>query len=310
MKSLVRFWEVLEVYEFSEDILDADVFKNVVLRRGRSGRGRSVEEVTFCVDVTFEPPRGAHCGSLWALDRWTPAARVLPRQGRRRDATWCDAHVSDVTWTCQMRKHSAAFEMWCDVLTLCFMKCGRKHVFWWKKNDENDSQSFCMFVHFKSWRMWKNGIRWYYSLLMLITHALHMHCSEVTHLAGNLHCPDPTMWWSGFTRRPSLIILQTYFRHTSEILQIYFGHTSKNTWNYSTYFRHLQTNDCRKLIIPVVPHKAVAEVSKIANYRRGELPWCMDSRANPVMNRKVVGVVLVGVVAVVSSPTTAECGVV
>ena len=62
-----------------------------------------------------------------------------------------------------------------------------------------------------------------------IAHALHMHCSEVTHLAGNLHCPDPTMWWSGFTRRPSLIILQTYFRHTSEILQIYFGHTSKNT---------------------------------------------------------------------------------
>jgi len=36
----------------------------------------------------------------------------------------------------------------------------------------------------------------------------------------------------------------------------------------------------------------------------------MDGRANPVMNRKVVGVVLVGVVAVVSSPTTAECSVV
>ena len=33
----------------------------------------------------------------------------------------------------------------------------------------------------------------------------------------------------------------------------------------------------------------------------------MDGRANPLMQRKVVGVVLFGVVAVVTSPTTAEC---
>ena len=50
--------------------------------------------------------------------------------------------------------------------------------------------------------------------------------------------------------------------------------------------------------IPVVPHKAVAEVSKMGNYRRGELLWWMDGRANPLMARKVVGVVLFGVVAV------------
>ena len=43
--------------------------------------------------------------------------------------------------------------------------------------------------------------------------------------------------------------------------------------------------------VPVVPHKVVAEVSKIDNYRRGELLWCMDGRANPLMDRKVVGVV-------------------
>ena len=36
----------------------------------------------------------------------------------------------------------------------------------------------------------------------------------------------------------------------------------------------------------------------------------MDGRANPLMNRKVVGAVLFGVVAVVTSPTTAECSVV
>ena len=42
--------------------------------------------------------------------------------------------------------------------------------------------------------------------------------------------------------------------------------------------------------VPVVPHKAVAEVSKISNYRRGELLWIMDGRANPRMDWKVVGV--------------------
>ena len=60
---------------------------------------------------------------------------------------------------------------------------------------------------------------------------------------------------------------------------------------------------------PVVPHEAVAEVSKIDNYRRGEL-LCMDGRANSLRDRKVVGVVLFGVVAVVTSPTTDECSVV
>jgi len=60
--------------------------------------------------------------------------------------------------------------------------------------------------------------------------------------------------------------------------------------------------------LPVVPHKAVAEVSKIGNYRRGELLRCMDGRANPLMDRKVV--VIFGVVAVVTSPTTAGCSVV
>ena len=58
---------------------------------------------------------------------------------------------------------------------------------------------------------------------------------------------------------------------------------------------------------PVVPHKAVAEVSKIGNYRRCELLWCMDGRADPLMDRKVV--VIFGVVAVVTPPTTAGCSV-
>ena len=51
----------------------------------------------------------------------------------------------------------------------------------------------------------------------------------------------------------------------------------------------------------------MVEVSKIGNFRRGELLSDMDSRANPLMDRKVVGVVIFGVVAVVTSPTTAGC---
>ena len=40
--------------------------------------------------------------------------------------------------------------------------------------------------------------------------------------------------------------------------------------------------------VPLVPHKALEEVSKIDKCRRGELLWCMDGRANPLMDRKVV----------------------
>ena len=39
----------------------------------------------------------------------------------------------------------------------------------------------------------------------------------------------------------------------------------------------------------VVPHKAVAEVSRIGHYRRGGLLRCMDGRANPLVNWKVAG---------------------
>ena len=45
-----------------------------------------------------------------------------------------------------------------------------------------------------------------------------------------------------------------------------------------------------RYILPVVPPKAVSEVLKIGHYRKGELLWCMDGRANPLTDRKVVGV--------------------
>ena len=64
--------------------------------------------------------------------------------------------------------------------------------------------------------------------------------------------------------------------------------------------------------IQVVPHKAVAEVSRIGHYRRGELLWTKDGRANPLMDRKVVGAVPFGVVAMVelvTSLTTPGCSV-
>jgi len=61
-----------------------------------------------------------------------------------------------------------------------------------------------------------------------------------------------------------------------------------------------------KIYQHIVPHKAVAEVSKIGNYRRGKLLRCMDGRANPLMDRKVV---VIFEVAAVTSPTTAGCSV-
>ena len=65
--------------------------------------------------------------------------------------------------------------------------------------------------------------------------------------------------------------------------------------------------------VPVVPHKAVAEVSEQETYRRGWLLWITDGRGNPLFDRKVVGVVFVGVVAmvaVVTSPKAAGLSVV
>ena len=68
--------------------------------------------------------------------------------------------------------------------------------------------------------------------------------------------------------------------------------------------------DLFRTCLPVVPHTAVVEVSKIDNYsRKGEWLWCMDG-AKPLMDRKLVGAVLFEMVALVTSPTAAECSVV
>ena len=67
---------------------------------------------------------------------------------------------------------------------------------------------------------------------------------------------------------------------------------------------HTYTHINTYQFLPVVQHKAAAEVSKIGNYRRGALLWCMDGRANPLMDRKLA--VIFGVAAVVTSPTTED----
>ena len=41
------------------------------------------------------------------------------------------------------------------------------------------------------------------------------------------------------------------------------------------------------IILPVVPHKAAAEVSRIGNYRRDWLLWVTDGRAKTLMDRTV-----------------------
>ena len=65
--------------------------------------------------------------------------------------------------------------------------------------------------------------------------------------------------------------------------------------NFYILLRTIHTKPYKYCIImcyhvPAVPHKAAAEILKIGHYRRGELLWCMDGRANP-MDRKVVAVV-------------------
>ena len=52
--------------------------------------------------------------------------------------------------------------------------------------------------------------------------------------------------------------------------------------------------------LPVVPRKAVAEVSELG-HRTGELLQCMDGSATPLMNRKVVRAAFFGAVAVVAA---------
>ena len=62
----------------------------------------------------------------------------------------------------------------------------------------------------------------------------------------------------------------------------------------------------------VVPHKAVAQVSRIGHYRRGELLRCMGGGANSWMDQKMVRSFvfdMVAMVAVVTSPTNAGCSV-
>ena len=74
---------------------------------------------------------------------------------------------------------------------------------------------------------------------------------------------------------------------------------------------------CSFVYLPVVPHKAVAEVSEEEAYRRAWLLQITDGRVNPLMDWKVVRVVYFGVVTMVAvvtwsvtSPTTAGCSVV
>ena len=59
--------------------------------------------------------------------------------------------------------------------------------------------------------------------------------------------------------------------------------------------------------LPVGPHKAVAEISKIGNYRRGELSWCMDGRVNPLMGRKVLEGLSLSFSLLVSCSSLSNC---
>ena len=98
------------------------------------------------------------------------------------------------------------------------------------------------------------------------------------------------------------------------------GNASSNQWNTAQLGYSVRVLCCGPQdisyhhdAVPLLPHKAVAEVSGVGHYRRGWLLWITDGRANPLMDRKVVGVVFFGMVAMVgavTSPTLAGCSVV
>ena len=52
-------------------------------------------------------------------------------------------------------------------------------------------------------------------------------------------------------------------------------------------WRKILLKDEHTTEVPVVPHKAVAEVSRIGNYRRDRLLWVTDGRAKTLMDRTV-----------------------
>ena len=79
----------------------------------------------------------------------------------------------------------------------------------------------------------------------------------------------------------------------------WWGSPSQPRWRkqYLTCLSKISMSIC----IAVVPHNAVE------TYRRAWLLWITDGRANPLMDRKVVGVLFLGVVAMVVAVTYHNC---
>ena len=165
---------------------------------------------------------------------------------------------------------------------------------------------------------WQFAKWWYYDILLLFWRLSVLCWLKGWQHRALIHMPVlKEDGQDGLEKEWLLRVLDSRFRQQEQAIQ-FLG------WNicshvifllfstYQTYFHFPKAIFTSGNSLPVVPHKAVAEVSKIdnySNYRRGELLWCMDVSANPLMDRKVVGVVLFGVVAVVNSSTTAECSV-
>ena len=79
-----------------------------------------------------------------------------------------------------------------------------------------------------------------------------------------------------------------YYRITFKFYNIY-------SW-YTVVYVYVIVIEIMFECIPVGPHKAVAEVSEKETYRRVWLLWSTDGKMNPLMDRKVVGVVFFGLI--------------
>ena len=140
------------------------------------------------------------------------------------------------------------------------------------------------------------------------------HCTFLSLRCKNL------AYWIISMHTESCRILRVYARTLIELrMQQIMPFGQPSIWR-----RHTRSNrqtswmldTSTELHIPVVPRKAVAEVSKHGTYRRAWLLWITDGKVNPLMDWKVVGVVFFGVITIVevvtwsvTSPTAAGCSV-
>ncbi len=109
----------------------------------------------------------------------------------------------------------------------------------------------------------------------------------------HIHCRHPMTTWTPYKSKNCFFDLvkptAALTDHPSNLQHIS-EKTSWLQWRPSRMYPLQQTDMIQYILVdllPVVPHKAVAEVSRIGNYRRDCLLWVTGGRAKTLMDRTV-----------------------